>query len=234
MKAIIMAGGRGANLEPFTSTRPTTMVYISGQPVLEYIVALLKKAGINDCVIVVGHKGQVIKDYFKDVNYLDANMEFVEQGESNDIGEALARCEKIFLPGEYFLLVYADVISSSNIYSTLLQSFHTFRQPMASICLTPSTQNYGNVFLGPEMRITRLVEKPIRTDLGNYVLSGVFILPQQFFTLFFWINVSFRMDDALNLLIQEMGLRASIWEDPWLDIRYPWDILTGNKMLMDS
>jgi bifunctional UDP-N-acetylglucosamine pyrophosphorylase/glucosamine-1-phosphate N-acetyltransferase len=159
-------------------------------------------------------------------------MEYIDQEKSATIGEALYCARESFMPGEYFMLIYADVVTSENIYSTLLRSFNTFREPMASVCLTPSTKNYGNIFLGEEMRITRIIEKPPRDDMGNYVLAGVYILPQQFFPLL--EKCSCKMEDALNLLIEEIGFRASIWEKPWKDIRYPWDILTGNKMIMDS
>jgi len=232
MKALIMAGGRGGNLEPFTTTRPTTMVYVSGRPVLENIFSLLKTAGINDCRIVTGHKGNVIREHFTKNIALDMNIEYIDQGKSSSIGEALYCARDSFMPGEYFLLIYADVITSDNIYSTLLRSFNTFREPMASVCLTPSTKNYGNIFLGSELRITEIIEKPSRDDLGNYVLAGVFVLPQQFFPLL--EKCSCKMENALNLLIDDMGFRASIWEKPWIDVRYPWNILTGNKMIMDS
>jgi len=232
MKALILAGGRGSNLEPYSSTRPATMVHISGRPVLEYIITMLKKAGINDHLVVTGHKSEILQEYFGDGSSLDTKIEYIDQGKSRNIGAAMFKAAKCFIPGEFFLLVYADVISSANLYWNLLQSFHSFREPVTSICLTQSTKNYGNIFLGSEMRITKIIEKPSRDDLGNYVLTGAYILPHKFFE--FLKKCSYRMDKALTLLIKEMGLRASIWEKDWLDICYPWDILTGNKMLMDS
>ena len=68
-------------------------------------------------------------------------------------------------------------------YNKTQQSFHVFKCPVASICLPPSNQMFGNVFLNARTEITKIIEKPKGNNLGNYVLSGVFILPASFFKL---------------------------------------------------
>jgi len=81
------------------------------------------------------------------------------------------------------------------------------------------------------MKITRLIEKPKGDSLGNYGLSGVFILPAAFFGLLGKGGAS--MEKALEKMVKE-GLHASMWEDDWLDIVYPWQILEANRVLMNS
>jgi len=82
------------------------------------------------------------------------------------------------------------------------------------------------------MKITRIVEKPKDNNLGNYVLSGAYILPGSIFKTLESTRGS--MEKALEKLVEREGLMASMWEDEWLDIVYPWEILTANKILMDS
>jgi len=91
---------------------------------------------------------------------------------------------------------------------------------------------FGNVFLNAHMKITEIIEKPKGDDLGNYVLSGAYILPETFFKTLESCQGS--MEKALKKIVDGEGLMASMWEDEWLDIVYPWEILTANKILMDS
>ena len=65
MKAIILAAGRGKNLNPLTETRPKPMISICGKPVLEYIIEGLVETGNRDILMVVGHHANSIKQYFE-------------------------------------------------------------------------------------------------------------------------------------------------------------------------
>ncbi|HEX2938869.1 MAG TPA: nucleotidyltransferase family protein, partial [Ruminiclostridium sp.] len=66
MKTIIMAGGKGTRIASVNSEVPKPMIPILGKPILEYEIETLKRQGYTDIIIVVGHLGNVIKDYFGD------------------------------------------------------------------------------------------------------------------------------------------------------------------------
>ncbi|MEE8483211.1 MAG: sugar phosphate nucleotidyltransferase, partial [Nitrospinota bacterium] len=102
----------------------------------------------------------------------------------------------------------------------------------AAICLSANSSSLGNVYLDNHMNITRIVEKPARKDLGNYVLAGAYVLPYTFFSLL--KKSRGDMAKALAILVKQEKIKASIWERGWLDVAYPWDILTANKMVMDT
>jgi len=232
MKAVILTGGRATKLEPFTATRPAVMINISGRYLLENIISLLRAAGIVDIVLVVGYKREKIIDYFKGGGEQGVNITYAVQDEPAGIGDAVLKARDKVLRGEYFMLVYGDTLTCSNIYNGAINSFNSFKLPIASVCLTPATQRYGNIFMDQEMNIHRIIEKPHGEELGNYVLAGAFILPSDFFDLL--QDSDCVMEKALDTVISEQGLKASIWEEDWVDIGHPWDILRGNKMIMDS
>ena len=232
MKAIILAAGEAAHLSPFSETRPISMIGVAGRTMLDNTFALLKSAGINDIFIVVGHKKDKLIERLQQQDHNGLNLHYVEQKRKLGIGHAVMQVKNKISPGEYFLLLYGDTLTSENIFSKVQQSFHSFKCPVASICLPPSNQMFGNVFLNARMEITKIVEKPKGNNLGNYVLSGVFILPASFFKLLESSGKS--MEKALKKVVAEEGLRASMWEDEWLDVVHPWEILTANKMIMDS
>ena len=232
MKAIILAAGEGAHLSPFSETRPISMIGVAGRTMLDNTFGLLKSAGINDIFIVVRHKKDKLIQRLQQQDHNGLNLHYVEQKRKLGIGHAVMQIKNKISPGEYFLLLYGDTLTAENIFSKVQQSFHSFKCPVASICLPPSNQMFGNVFLNARMEITKIVEKPKGNNLGNYVLSGVFILPASFFKLLKSSGNS--MEKALKKVVAEEGLRASMWEDEWLDVVYPWEILTANKMIMDS
>ncbi len=232
MKAIILAAGEGTHLSPFSETRPISMIGVAGRTMLDNTFALLKSAGINDIFIVVGHKKDKLIERLQQQDHNVLNLHYVEQKRKLGIGHAVMQVKNKISPGEYFLLLYGDTLTAENIFSKVQQSFHSFKCPVASICLPPSNQMFGNVFLNARMEITKIVEKPKGNNLGNYVLSGVFILPASFFKLLESSGNS--MEKALKKVVAGEGMRASMWEDDWLDVVYPWEILTANKMIMDS
>ncbi len=232
MRALILAAGLGANLSPFTTTRPKPMIKIGGKFILENTVKLLKESGVNDINIVVGHRKEKITDHFDNGMAFGVNIHYIDQGKAAGIGDAILKAENRFNPGEYFLLIYGDILTSSNIYIHTIQAFGSARAPVASICLTPSSKMFGNVYLNNEMMITKIIEKPRKGTLGNYVLSGVFILPTTFFSVL--REKGKNMERALAYLVREGELAASIWEDEWIDVAYPWDILRANEIIMNS
>jgi UDP-N-acetylglucosamine diphosphorylase / glucose-1-phosphate thymidylyltransferase / UDP-N-acetylgalactosamine diphosphorylase / glucosamine-1-phosphate N-acetyltransferase / galactosamine-1-phosphate N-acetyltransferase len=232
MKAIILAAGDGTHLSPFSETRPISMIGVAGRTLLDNTFGLLKSAGINDIFVVTGHKKEKLIEEIQEQGQNGLNLHHVEQKRKLGIGHAVMQVKNKILPGEYFLLSYGDILTADNIFSKIQQSFHSFKCPVASICLPPSNQMFGNVFLNARMEITKIIEKPKGNNLGNYVLSGVFILPASFFDLL--ASSGNSMEKALKKVVAGEGLRASMWEDEWLDVVYPWEILTANKMIMDS
>jgi len=232
MKAVILAAGKGQKLTPFTDTRSLQMVSVAGKPLFDNSINMLKEAGINDIYVVVGHKREKLTQRIGEYVQNGVNIHYVEQKKSLGIGDAILKVKDKILPGEYFLLIYGDTLTAANIFNKALQSFHAFKSPVASICLALSNEDFGNVFLNAQMKITKIIEKPRGNNLGNYVLSGVYILPSTFFQLLEKNKRS--MEKAIQELLKKDGLRASMWEEDWLDIVYPWEILTANKILMDA
>ena len=227
MKAIILAAGKGTKLNPFSNTRPIPMISVAGKTLLDNSLCQLKNSGINDVYIIVGHHKERVQRLVTENSDAGMNIHCLEQKKNDSIGDAVLQVKDKISPGEYFLLVYGDTLTDKNIYSKIQQSFHSFKCPVASICLPPSNESFGNVFLNAQMKITKIVEKPKGNDFGNYVLAGVFVLPESFFSLLEKNKLS--MEKALKRLVTKGDLMASMWEEEWLDIVYPWEILKGES-----
>lgn len=89
MKAVIQAGGKGTRVSSLTGdTIPKPMLEVDGYPILYHQIINLKKSGIKDILIIIGHLGHVIKDYFKDGKDLDLNIEYYEENPLEPLGTA--------------------------------------------------------------------------------------------------------------------------------------------------
>ncbi len=230
MRALILAAGRGVGLYPFTSTRSKAMLPVAGETFLRSTLRNIRAAGVSDVTIVVGpHADRIINEFGQGASF-GMTIHYIRQEEPTGIRDALRLVKARFQAEEPFLLVYGDMLSSENLCQQVVQAFDYFRQPVAAVCHTPHAQDYGAVYLGDDMRIKHLVEKPAGNELGNYVLAGVFVMPGRLFELL----ERLEMDEALNELCAEEGLRSSICEGFWLDAQHPWDLLHGNRMIMGT
>lgn len=232
MKALILTGGAGRTLVPFSTTRPKSMTVVAGGSLLRRTLTHLRGVGVTDVTIVLGQHGDKVSTTFSDGSNIGMNLSYVEQSRPSGIADAILCARKRFIPGEYFILVYGDVVTSGNPFHQALLSFNSFKGPIAGVCLPgPPTGRYGNVYLRGT-RITKIVEKPTTEGLGNYVLSGLFVLPSETFT---WLDqVGGDMERMFDKLVESPSLHASIWEEGWIDVEYPWDVLAANRMVMDT
>jgi len=232
MKALILTGGTGRNLVPFSSTRPKAMAVVGNGPLLSRTLAHLREVGVADVTLVLGQTGEKVKTTLGDGQGAGLHITYLEQKAHGGIAGAILDARRRFIPGEYFILVYGDIVTSANVFHQALQSFNSFKGPIACVCLPgPPTGRYGNVYLSGT-RINRIVEKPATAGLGNYVLAGIFILPVEVFSVL--EQSGGDMEKVFASLIRSPGLNASIWEQGWIDVEYPWDILAANRMVMDT
>lgn len=89
MKAVIQAGGKGTRISEITGdVIPKPMLEISGYPILYHQMMNLKKNGITDITVIIGHLGNVIKDYFGDGKQFGLNISYVEEDPEKPLGTA--------------------------------------------------------------------------------------------------------------------------------------------------
>lgn len=111
-QAVILAGGQGTRLKPFTNKNPKPMVLVNGKPFLEYLIDLLKENGIKEVIILTGYFGEKIKKYFGNGSKFGIDIKYSytpfldEKGEENKSGLRLKNAESLL--DDFFLLLYCD------------------------------------------------------------------------------------------------------------------------------
>ena len=108
MKAVIMAGGEGSRLRSISGDLPKPMVAVCGKPILQYQIENLRENGIRDIILVIGHLGQAIRDYFGDGSAFDVRIRYYF--EDHPMGTAGALYELREALSEDFLLLMGDLM----------------------------------------------------------------------------------------------------------------------------
>lgn len=105
-QAVVLAGGRGTRMRPYTDTRPKAMVEFSGKPFLEHVLVMLREQGFTDVLLLLGYLPEVITSHFGDGSDLGLRITYdttdVEDLTSHRVQHAAHLLE------ERFLLLYCD------------------------------------------------------------------------------------------------------------------------------
>src|SRR4030042_5944370 len=76
MKAVVLAGGKGARLAPYTKILPKPLMPIGDMPILEVLLRQMKKAGVDEVILTVGHLAQLLQAFFQDGERLGLKIHY--------------------------------------------------------------------------------------------------------------------------------------------------------------
>jgi glucose-1-phosphate thymidylyltransferase len=226
-KAVILAAGEGKRLRPFTETMPKVMLPVANKPILEYVFDAVKKSGINEIVVVVGYKKEVIMEYFKE--YKGVKITYAIQEKQLGTAHALLQTKKHIK--EPFIVLAGDNIIDSGSISKLM------KDPSEYAILIkghPYPSKYGVVFI-ENKSIRRIVEKP-KEDVGKYISTGIYKLPHSVFSDI--ERCTSQGVHALSSVVQSLVDNGkhidTVLANSWMDIVYPWDLITVNEAMIQK
>ncbi|MCW4016645.1 MAG: sugar phosphate nucleotidyltransferase [Candidatus Bathyarchaeota archaeon] len=235
MQTIILAGGEGRRVFPLAASSPKPMFKLLGKPLIHHVIDRLKEAGLKDYVVVVGHKGEQIKEYLKDGSNLGVNIKYTVQKQSLGMANALQTVE--MLAEDNFFVVNADDVFEA---SLIKQMHMQFKEGKAEIVLSckpvEETWKFGIIRVEDE-QVTDFVEKPPKgKEPSNLAVVGVYILTKQIFDYYKKIPLSdHQYEDAILEFIKDKNVVKAVSYDKFFaGYKYPWDLFTINKHLMDS
>jgi len=217
--ALILAGGQGVKMRPFTYEMPKTMIPVKGKPILQYIIEQIRDCGINKIHIVLSQPlGKKIQEHFGDGSKFGVAISYLNQKENAGTAGALMTAKgKI---DDSFILYYSDVLAEIDI-SELIQ-FHQESDSLISAALTSTDKfsDYGVVKLKGN-KIVDFVEKPKRKDYLGMVNAGIFVAqPEIFDELPNKIPASLE-EEVLPELASRGKLSGYPFSGKWYDISTP-------------
>jgi NDP-sugar pyrophosphorylase family protein len=171
MKAVILAGGKGTRLSPYTKVLPKPLMPIGDMPILEVILRQIKLAGIDDVVLTVGHLSELLRTFFQDGSRLGLNISY--NYEDSPLGTAGPIA---FVPDleDTFLVMNGDVLSTLPL-KELIQ-FHKTNNAIATIATHHRTVkvDLGVIQWDGDSRVAGYIEKPTydySVSMGIYVFE---------------------------------------------------------------
>ena len=171
LRAVILAGGKGTRLMPFTVNFPKPHEPLGDKPVLEVLISHLIKHGITDITLALGHLAELVKAYFDHRESLveQITLRYVQEYEPMGTAGPLALIDRL---DDTFLVMNGDVLTNLD-FSALVQ-FH--REQKAILTVATHTRNVkidlGVLEFDGNYQVTRFVEKPedtYRVNMGIYV-----------------------------------------------------------------
>lgn len=145
MKVIIMAGGKGTRIASIASDIPKPMIRICGKPILEHQIECLRRNGLTDITLCIGHLGHFIREYFEDGSKFGVTISYFEETEPLGTAGCLYKMQN--LP-ENFLLLCGDTIFDIDFKRFI--AFHTEHDADASLISHPNSHPYDSSLLVTE------------------------------------------------------------------------------------
>jgi mannose-1-phosphate guanylyltransferase len=172
---VILAGGLGKRLRPLTSDRPKPMIQINNTPIIELQVKWLKKFGITDIIVLVGHLKEKIKHHLADGEKFGVNISYIEENVPLGTGGALKNAkDHIIQNGNIdsgFFVINGDILTN-------LDPFTISEKGSMTLALVPLKSTFGIVETNGDL-VSKFVEKPSIED--TWVNAGVYYFSNEIF-----------------------------------------------------
>jgi len=217
MHAIILAGGKGTRLAPYTITFPKPMVPVGDMPILEIVIRQLKQAGFTRVTMAVGHLAELLIAYFGNGEKWGIEIEYSREDEPLGTVGPLALIDD--LP-ETFLVMNGDVLTTLKYDKIFQQHVESGADLTIGCCRCNTKIDLGVIEFDGRMEVNGYREKP---TLPYDVSMGVYVFNKSLLNLF---EPGEYMDfpTVVNLLINGEGtVKAYLSEVEWLDIGRPDD-----------
>jgi len=212
MRAIILAGGQGTRLRPYTTVLPKPLMPIGDMPILEIVLRQLKHAGFSRITLAVSHLAQLIEAYCGDGSRFGLRIDYSRESQSLSTAGPLRLISGL---DETFLVINGDVLTTLD-YG---EFFRHHRESGAAATIAIHRRSvkidFGVVETGASGELQRYIEKPeyhYRVSMGINILEPVALS-------MIATGESLGMPD-LMLRLKEAGHRVATYEGPceWLDI----------------
>ena len=218
-QAIILAGGKGLNMRPFTYEMPKGLFPVGGRPILEHIVELLSRYQIRELIFSIGHLGEKIKEHFGDGKKFGVKITYISESKEMGTGGAIARARP-FIKSDTFLVIHGDTLIDIDISDMV--TFHREQETPVTIALTsvvdPSA--FGEVVMRGS-HILRFIEKPKKGKQRSQLInSGLYIMEKSIFNQLPSKEPS-HLEDLFPKLAAQGQLCGYLFEGRWVDIGTP-------------
>ena len=203
MKAVILAGGLGTRLQPYTTFLPKPMLPLGEKPILEHLIDWTRKNGVKSIVLCVSYLRKTIEDYFEEGNKFGVNIEYATSNKPLDTAGQLKTAEGLI--EDTFVCIYGDSIFDFSLRNMIKQ--HIKKKAFVTMSLNQYKTNlpYGVIETSKTGKVLRWNEKPeikANVNMGCYVMEPKVLefIPK---------NKPYGMDDVIKKAMNRKKLVSS-------------------------
>lgn len=226
MKAIVMAGGRGTRLLPYSATLPKPLMPLGDMPVLELLLRQLRLSGVTDVILAVNHLRHLIEAFFGDGSRFDISitysLEDTPLGTAGPMGAVLDRL------GDNFLLLNGDLLTTLDFGELMRRHLSMVSDVTIGVFEREFKSDFGLIEVDSQMRMIDYLEKPSHKQL---ISMGVYAIRTAAVRDFVKTGEALDMPQ-LVLAMSHAGsdVRCDRQDCIWLDIGRPDDFALAQKM----
>lgn len=234
MQTVILAGGTGKRVFPLAVNKPKPMFRVLGKPLIQYVIETMKEAGSKRFIVVIGHNGEQIRDYFGDGSRFGVSIDYTVQKEALGMANALETAMDSV--EDHFLVVNADDIFESSLIKRMIRQFEDSGAGIVLSCKpVTETWKFGIIQTDGD-RVAKFVEKPPKgKEPSNLAVVGAYIMTKDVFDYYRRVPVSdHQYEDAIQRFIEDGNfVTAVVYDGFFAGYKFPWDLFVINEFLMD-
>jgi glucose-1-phosphate thymidylyltransferase len=238
LKGLILSGGKGSRLRPFTYTGAKQLVPIANKPILFYAIESLVECGVRDIGIIVGDTGEQVRAAVGDGSRFGAAVTYIEQDAPRGIAHAV-KIAQGFLGDDPFVLFLGDNFIREGILPYVTHFCRESPPPAGQVLLCPvkNPQDFGVAELR-DGRLARVIEKPAEPPT-NLAVIGIYLFDHRVFEAVNSIEPSARgeleITDTIQYLIDHgHEVKCEIVDGCWIDTGKMDDILEANRAILET
>jgi NDP-mannose synthase len=223
MHAVVLAGGKGTRLAPYTTTLPKPLVPVGEQPILGILLKQLAASGVTDVVLAVNHMAQLIQAYFGNGQawFLNINYSLEDKPLST-----VAPLKLINGLPETFLVLNGDILTDLDFEKLYVEHLASDALVTVATFERSSVIDYGVLETDTSGAVVEFLEKPIKKHL---VSMGIYVFNRAVLD-FVPDNTAYGFDDLMYcLLAKGIEIRTHRHDGYWLDIGRPEDFDKANR-----
>lgn len=177
MKALILAGGLGERLRPYTEKVPKPLLEVAGKPILFWQIEWLKKHNVDSIVLAVGYLGEKIEETIGDGSQFGVKVDYSYEKEKLGTGGAIKNAKSYLEDTKKFFVINGDIITNINLTKL---SDKVENGVLGGIAVVPLPSPYGIIKFDETTGVIRsFVEKPKLPDY--WINAGIYILKKEIF-----------------------------------------------------
>jgi len=220
MKVVILAGGLGTRIAEESDAQPKPMIKIGGMPVLLHIMKIYSYYKINEFIICLGYKGDVIKKFFSNYDSTPWNVQLIDTGLDTMTGGRLKRIQEHI--DDTFCVTYGDGLSDININNLI--SFHKEKKSLATLTAIHPPERFGVLSLSGDY-VSEFHEK--HRGESSWINGGFFVFEPEVFDYLQDGDMTILERGPLETLSKEQKLTAFKHNGFW----FPMDTLRDKRHL---